>query len=135
MILQPMVGMLVLTALVWFVMFARRLAAMRKLGKPAQAYATPDTIGYLPEQANLPAYNFKNLLELPVLFYVVCLYLYVTGGVDGGHVAAAWAFLGFRVMHSAIHCTVNIVMARFLVYLGSAFALWFMLARVVLDFG
>ena len=133
MILEPMVAMLVLTAVVWVFMFARRLAAMQRLGKPAQTYATPDTISLLPEEVNYAAYNFRNLFELPVLFYAVCLYLYVTAGVDSGHVAAAWAFVGFRVLHSAIHCTINIVMARFLVYLGSAFALWYMLGRVALD--
>jgi len=133
MILEPMVAMLVLTAVVWFFMFARRLTAMQRLGKPAQTYATPDTISLLPEEVNYAAYNFKNLFELPVLFYAVCLYLYVTGGVDGAYVTAAWLFVGFRVLHSAIHCTVNIVMARFLIYLGSAFALWYMLGRVALD--
>ena len=41
-ILMPMLGMMLLTAVVWFVLYARRLPAMRKVGKPAQAYTTPD---------------------------------------------------------------------------------------------
>jgi len=131
-ILLPMLGMMVLTAVVWFVLYARRIPAMRKAGKPAQAYTTPDKgVGYLPEEVSYPAYNFKNLFELPVLFYALCLYLYVTATAGSVDVFAAWLFLLFRIVHSAIHCTTNIVMARFLAYCAGAFVLWFMLGRAL----
>jgi len=131
-ILLPMLGMMVLTAVVWFVLYAKRIPAMRRLGKPAQTYTTPDrAAGLLPEEVSFPAYNFKNLFELPVLFYGLCLYLYVTGTADSVDVFAAWLFLGSRIIHSAIHCTVNIVMARFLAYCVGALVLWFMLGRAV----
>lgn len=131
-ILLPMLGMMVLTAVVWFVLYARRIPAMRKAGKPAQTYTTPDrSVELLPEEVSYPAYNFKNLFELPVLFYALCLYLYVTATADSVDVVAAWLFFLFRAVHSAIHCTVNIVMARFLAYSAAALALWFMLGRAV----
>jgi len=131
-ILLPMLGMMVLTAVIWFVLYARRIPAMRKAGKPAQTYTTPDkAVDLLPEDVSYPSNNFKNLFELPVIFYALCLYLYVTGTAESPDVFAAWLFLLFRVIHSAIHCTVNIVMARFLVYCAAALALWFMLARAV----
>ena len=132
-ILLPMLGMMVLTAVVWFVLYARRLPAMRRAGKPAQEYTIPEKgVGLLPESISYPSNNFKNLFELPVLFYALCLYLYVTATVERPDVIAAWVFFGFRVVHSAIHCTVNIVVARFLAYCVAAFALWFMLARAVI---
>ena len=131
-ILLPMLGMMVLTAVVWFVMYARRIPAMRKARKPAQVYTTPDkVIELLPEEVSYPANNFKNLFELPVLFYVLCLYFYVTATTGAAEVFAAWLFLLFRVVHSAIHCTANIVMARFLTYCAAALALWFMLGRAL----
>jgi len=131
-ILLPMLLMMVLTAIVWFVLYAKRLPAMRRAGKPAQAYTTPDAVvGVLPEEVSYPANNFKNLFELPVLFYALCLYLYVTATVGVADVIAAWLFLAFRIVHSAIHCTVNIVMARFISYCAAALALWFMLGRAV----
>lgn len=131
-ILLPMLGMMVLTAVVWFVLYARRIPAMRKAGKPAQTYTTPDrSVELLPEEVSYPAYNFKNLFELPVLFYALCLYLYVTATADSVDVVAAWLFFLFRAVHSAIHCTINIVMARFLAYSAAALALWFMLGRAV----
>ena len=127
-----MLGMIVLTAVVWFVLYARRIPAMRKAGRPVQTYTTPEkAVGLLPDEVNYPAYNFKNLFELPVLFYVLCLYFYVTATAGTAEVFAAWLFLLFRVVHSVIHCTANIVMARFLTYCAAAFALWFMLGRAL----
>ena len=132
-ILQPILAMMVLTAIVWFVLYARRLPAMRKVGVSSQEYTTPDKgAALLPESVSYPAHNFRNLFELPVLFYALCLYLFVTGTAQNVDVVAAWAFVGFRALHSLIHSTVNIVIARFLAYLAATIALWFMLARAVL---
>ena len=131
-ILLPMLGMMVLTAVVWFVLYARRIPAMRKARKPAQVYTTPDkVVDLLPEEVSYPANNLKNLFELPVIFYALCLYFYVTATAGTAEVFAAWLFLLFRVVHSAIHCTLNIVMARFLAYCAAALALWFMLGRAL----
>ena len=132
-ILQPMLAMMVLTAIVWFVLYARRLPAMRKVGVSSQEYTTPDKgAAVLPESVSFPAHNFRNLFELPVLFYALCLYLFVTGTAERPDLVAAWLFVGFRALHSLIHSTVNIVIARFLAYLAATIALWFMLVRAVL---
>jgi len=136
-IFQPMLGVMGLTAVVWFVLYAKRIPAMKKAGVPVQSYTMPDkTDEFLPEAVNYPAYNFKNLFELPVLFYGLCLYLYVTASVDTAYLVAAWLFFVFRVAHSIVHCTANIVMLRFYLYAAAALALWFMLGRaVVAGFG
>ena len=133
-ILQPMLAMMVLSAIVWFWLYARRLPAMRKAGESPQAYTTPDKgAGLLPEVVSYPAHNLRNLFELPVLFYALCLYLFVTGSAERPDEIAAWTFVAFRAVHSIIHSTVNIVMARFLAYLLATLALWFMLGRAVLN--
>ncbi len=132
-IMLPMLGMLVLTAVVWFYMYARRIPAMKKARAPVQTYTVPEkTIELLPESVNYPAYNLKNLFELPVVFYALCLFLYVTDTVDTAYLVAAWLFLAFRVLHSIVHCTSNIVMLRFYLYAAAALALWFMLGRAFL---
>lgn len=132
-IFQPMIAVVTLTAVVWVVLYVTRIRAMRRAGKPAQAYTVPDRITeFLPEKANYPANNFKNLFELPVLFYVLCIYLYVTGNVDATYLAAAWLFAGLRALHSLVHCTVNIVMLRFVLYFAGGIVLWFMLGRIAI---
>ena len=133
-IFLPMLGVMTLTAGVWFYMYSLRIPAMRKRRVPVQAYTTPDKIvELLPEEVNYPANNLKNLFELPVLFYALCLYLFVSGSVDTGYLVAAWLFFALRVFHSVVHCTRNIVMLRFYTYAGAAVALWFMLIRAVIN--
>jgi len=131
-ILQPMLGMIVVTMIVWFVLYARRIPAMQRAGRPVQEYTTPERgVMHLPEQVNYASNNLKNLFELPVLFYALCLYLQVSGTATNVDIMAAWLFVGFRALHSAIHCTANIVMARFAAYCAATAALLFMLARAV----
>jgi len=60
--------------------------------------------------------NLMNLLEMPVLFYVACISLYVTHLVRPGLVKLAWAYVGLRVLHSVIHLTTNKVRHRFRVF-------------------
>lgn len=133
-IFQPMLGVMALTAVVWVYLYAVRIPAMRKARKPAQTYTVPNTVTeHLPEEANYPANNFKNLFELPVLFYVLCLYLYVTNSVDALYVYAAWAFFAFRVAHSVVHCTYNRVIHRFALYCLGAAAVFFMLVRAIVN--
>jgi hypothetical protein len=45
-----------------------------------------------------------NLLQFPVLFYVVCLMDYVTGRVSA---ALAWIYVALRTAHSGIYLTYN----------------------------
>jgi len=69
-----------------------------------------------------------------VLFYALALYLFVTNQVDAAYVAAAWVFAGFRALHSAVHCTINIVMIRFYLYLFATIAVWFIAIRAALTY-
>ena len=77
----------------------------------------PDDFRYgesakVPGHVSLPNRNYMNLLELPMLFYVVCLLLYVTGGASSLTIALAWGYVVLRVVHSAIHLSYNHVMHR-----------------------
>jgi hypothetical protein len=132
-IFLPMLATMTLTALVWFYMYARRIPAMRKAGVSVQSYTTPDTMSeLLPAEVNFSANNFKNLFEVPTLYYALCLYLFVTGNVDATYVGAAWLFFIFRTLHSVVHCTVNIVILRFYLYASAALSMWFMLGRALI---
>ena len=88
------------------------------------------------ETANVPPdvavanRNFMNLLEAPVLFYVLCLSLYATGHVTAVTVSLAWAYVALRFAHSAIHLAYNRILYRFTAYAASnvllaALWLWF----------
>lgn len=134
-IFGPFFSMLLLTFVVWVYLYVRRLAFIKANNIDAQQLTTPvrgEQI--IPEEVSYPSYNFRNLFELPVVFYALCLYLYVTHGVDEVYVIAAWGFFGLRLLHSLIHSTKNIVMLRFIAYMASALTLWLMVLRAAIDF-
>ena len=77
----------------------------------------------VPTHVSIPNRNYMNLLELPVLFYVVCLVLYVTGGASSPAIGVAWTYVALRVVHSAIHLTYNHVIHRLTAFALSNVAL------------
>lgn len=123
---RPVAAMAGLTAIVWIKLYADRLGEMRARGIDAQALATAsDAAARLDRRA--AADNFRNLFEVPVLFYVLCIALVLTGGSTQAFVTGAWAYVGLRVIHTLIHVTYNRVVHRFLAYVASTlllFALW-----------
>lgn len=131
----PVAGMVAVTALVWVKLYADRIGEMRAKRIGAQDLATVrDAAARL--QNTRAAENFRNLFEVPVLFYALCIALAVTGGSTRGFVTAAWAYVGLRALHSLIHVTYNRVMHRFLVYVSSTvllFGMWAVFALRVLQ--
>ena len=82
-IFAPFFGMLLLTLVVWLVMYVRRLHYVFGQRVAAQRLQTPEQlVAIIPEAVQRPANNLRNLFELPVVFYALCLYLYVTANVD-----------------------------------------------------
>ena len=68
--------------------------------------------------------NFRNLFELPVLFYLALVVAALTQQVTAIALSLAWAFVALRIVHSAIHCTYNRVWHRFYAYLAGGLVLW-----------
>ena len=128
-IFLPLAGMLLVTLEVWIWMLHQGVQGMKATGVQPQVRADLDQLG--PRAVNSSA-NFQNLFELPVVFYAVVLALHQLGLVDALHVACAWGFFAFRVVHSAIHCTYNHVMHRFSVYLVASLFLWAMVVRLAI---
>jgi hypothetical protein len=63
--------------------------------------------------------NFRNLFEVPVLFFALAAIALATGYVPGWLVVCAWLFVALRLLHSYIHCTYNKVYHRLAVFLAS----------------
>lgn len=70
----------------------------------------------VPPDVALPNRIFMNLLEVPVLFYVVAFMAYLTGLVNDVTVGLAWAYVALRFVHSGIYFTYNHVGHRALVF-------------------
>lgn len=70
--------------------------------------------------------NFRNLFEMPVLFYALCGFLAITKLTTLLLLACAWGYVFLRACHSAIHLTNNKVIRRFQLFVASAIVLYVM---------
>jgi hypothetical protein len=131
-IFSPFFAMVFLTLLVWVYMYIRRISFItsRKL---TPKDLTPSAFAQIsPPSVSNPSDNFKNLFEIPIVFYALVLYLFITKQVDAVYVSAAWVFVVFRTLHSAVHCTFNRIILRFYLYLFATIAVWFIAIRAAL---
>jgi hypothetical protein len=134
-IFGPVFAAMLLTFVVWVYMYVRRIRFINASQLAPADLAVPGELARVsPPEVSNPSDNLKNLFEIPVLFYALALYLFVTQQVDGVYVAAAWVFVVGRALHSAVHCTVNLVMLRFYLYLASTLAVWFIAGRAALHY-
>ena len=124
---------MLLTIAVWCVMYARRIPFIARSGLRPDQVTAQRLASISPPGVSNPSDNLRNLFELPVLFYTLVLYLFVTARVDSLYLSLAWAFVALRVAHSLVHCTYNIVLLRFGVYAVSALILWAMVLRAFVD--
>jgi hypothetical protein len=129
-IFGPFFATMLLTLVVWIYMYVRRIAFIRASRINPSELAIPGELARRsPAAVSNPSDNLRNLFEIPVLFYALVLYLFATRQVDTAYLVAAWVFFAFRALHSVVHCTVNIVLLRFNLYLAATLAVWFMLLR------
>jgi hypothetical protein len=131
----PVLAMMALTFVVWVYMYIRRISFITRTRLSPGELAIPGNLARVsPALVANPSDNFRNLFEMPVLFYALSLWLVIADRVDATYLYAAWVFVAFRALHSAVHCSVNIVLLRFYLYLASSLALWFMVARAAVQF-
>lgn len=72
---------------------------------------------------------YMNLLEAPLLFYVLCISLEVSGRTAPPFLGLAWGYVVLRVLHSLVHLSYNNVMHRLALFAASNVVLalgWFL---------
>ena len=111
-ILAPIVALVAWTLVMQVWMYATRLPAMRNAGislKGRVGSRGGALEGAIPDNVNWKAHNYSHLLEQPTLFYAIALTLALMGFGGGINLYLAWAYVAFRILHSLIQATVNIV--------------------------
>ena len=104
----PMYYMVLLTASVFLlstlIRFKNVLVDKSHNGSELMIIPLPASAAQITKQADR---NLINLFEFPILFYAICVVLYVTGKVDAYFVLLAYWFVGLRVAHSLYHIFIN----------------------------
>lgn len=122
-IFYPALAMVLLTFAVWLRMYFTRVAEMKRERIHPQSVATSAQMAARVGDSR-GSDNFRNLFELPVLFYLALAVAAQLQLATAPVLGLAWTFVVLRIVHSAIHCTYNRVMHRFYAYLAGSIVLW-----------
>ena len=122
-IFLPALAMVLLTFVVWWRMYFMRIGQMKRERIHPQSVATSAAAAAKLTDSRA-ADNFRNLFELPVLFYLALVVAALTAQEGPLVLGLAWVFVALRIAHSAIHCTYNKVIHRFYVYVAGGMVLW-----------
>ena len=104
----PMYYMVLLTASVFLlstlIRFKNVLVDKSHTGSELMKIPLPASAAQITKQADR---NLINLFEFPILFYAICIVLYISGKVDSFSILLAYWFVGLRVAHSLYHIFIN----------------------------
>jgi hypothetical protein len=127
--LAPVVVLVAWSLVMWLWLYATRIRAMLRLKTPMDGRLPKEqTVGTLPPEVRWKADNYNHLMEQPTIFYAVALTLAVAdmaaGDAGSGlNIILAWFYVILRIIHSLVQATVNIVMARFAIFMAASLCL------------
>jgi hypothetical protein len=114
-ILYPVFALALWTSLVLLQIPIARFRAVFKREVTADDFKHGESSS-VPSHVSIPNRNYMNLLEFPVLFYIVCLLIYSAGITTLNMVTLAWAYVVLRAVHSVIHLSYNNVRHRLVLF-------------------
>lgn len=130
-LIGPLLALVGWTFVMWFWVFAVRIPAVARLKLDVQESARTGSLP-LPPAVRWVGDNYNHLHEQPTLFYALALAAQVTGVTDPITIGIGWTYVALRVVHSLIQATVNIIAARFTVFIISSLVLLALLVRIVM---
>ena len=131
-VLGPVFAMGTLIAIVWLVLVVfRNLATLR--GETPSAYYIAYKGPAPADWIERPARVFNNLMQLPTLFFVVCVLMLVTQHVDRVQLAYAWVFVALRALHAIVYMVWNVVAYRFAAWVMGSITLFLLWLRFALQ--
>jgi hypothetical protein len=133
-IIYPVFCLVILTFIMAFATGTSRLISVRRKQINPKYYVllSGDTP---PDYVQKIGRNFANLLEVPVLFYLLAV-LVITLEINNALLLnLAWLYVALRLMHTIIHVSYNYVMHRFMVFALSVLTLLIMWVQFIMLVG
>jgi hypothetical protein len=127
-LVAPMEVLVGLTAFIWLLMVVVRNGTILR-GITKASYYRDYQSDAPPEWVERPARTFNNLMQVPALFYVICLLMMVTGRLDEAQITLAWVFVVMRFVHAFIYIAWNYVPYRFAAWIAGCITLGVIWAR------
>jgi hypothetical protein len=136
-ILIPVIALVAWTLIVMLWMMVSRRRAFAQLGinwgNIPRGSRGKDLDGRAPDEAQWPSHNYNHLMEQPTIFYAIALTLALMGMGSGINYWLAWGYVGFRVAHSIVQCTVNIVAVRFALFALASLCLFGLTVNAIIQ--
>ena len=126
-ILWPTFALVGLIIVIWAWLVLARVGHIRRNPPKAQDFASGEQALRYFQPVEMPANNFSNLFEMPVLFFALVPLLMITHQANHIQVTLAWVYVALRALHSFIHIVVRKVTLRAMVYWlssGVLIAMW-----------
>jgi hypothetical protein len=79
--------------------------------------------GVVEDRVQWKSHNYSHLMEQPTCFYAIALTLAILGQGGSWNLWLAWGYVAFRVAHSLVQVTVNLVQWRFLLFAAASLCL------------
>jgi len=126
-ILIPVVALVAWSLVIFVWMLVARGAAFRRMGVTLSTIPRgsrgANLDGRGEDEAQWKSHNYNHLMEQPTLFYAIAITLALMNMGDGINYWLAWGYVGFRVVHSIVQCTVNVVAYRLPLFLLASLCL------------
>jgi hypothetical protein len=126
-LIAPVVALVAWTLVVMLWMLMSRMREFRRLGinfsNIPPGSRGVDLEGRADAKAQWKSHNYNHLMEQPTIFYAIVLALAMMGMDQPINVWLAWGYVGFRIIHSLVQGTVNIVRISLTIFLLATFCL------------
>ena len=116
-ILYPLIAMIFLTLIVGAQLLYCNAKAVLKGEVNIKSFRLFDS--GIPNNLQSISQHYKNMFELPVLFYFLCLIFIIENNYTNFDVVIAWGFVFFRFLHSLVRIYNQNVNLRFGLFIGS----------------
>jgi len=123
-ILGAVIALVLWSFVMWAWLYATRLPAMMRL-KIRYDPERPNSefLDQIPARVRWKADNYNHLMEQPTLFYATAITLSLLGAGGGLNATLAWAYVALRIAHSLVQALVNVVEARFAIFMAASLVL------------
>lgn len=122
-ILWPTFALAALAFAMFLMMFVKRLGHIRANPPGAEDLASGEAAMRYFAPVEMPANNYRNLFEMPVLFFALVPLLLVTSQDSHAQVVLAWIYVALRYLHSFVHVGPKKVQVRAMLFVASAIVL------------
>src|SRR4051812_34308681 len=99
-ILYPTIALVALVFVTWTAMYVARFRLIKSNPPTADTFRSGSAARAYFEPSELPANNFANLFEMPVLYFALIPLLLFTGQAGQAQIALAWAYVALRALHT-----------------------------------